>query len=125
MSNNAVLAALRRMGYAKDEMTGHGFRSMASTLLHEQGWNHHAIERQLAHAERNAVSAAYNSSIGWWRRLIFGGNLSCLRNLADPGNLPRSVEDRRRLLLRPVHPQHQDEAFRRCGKPIGFLPRSG
>ena len=40
-------------------MTGHGFRSMASTLLHEQGWNHQAIERQLAHAERNAVSAAY------------------------------------------------------------------
>jgi integrase len=60
MSNNAVLAALRRMGYTKDEMTGHGFRSMASTLLHEQGWNHQAIERQLAHAERNAVSAAYN-----------------------------------------------------------------
>jgi integrase len=41
-------------------MTGHGFRSMASTLLHEQGWNHQAIKRQLAHAERNAVSAAYN-----------------------------------------------------------------
>jgi GH25 family lysozyme M1 (1,4-beta-N-acetylmuramidase) len=41
-------------------MTGHGFRSMASTLLHEQGWNHQVIERQLAHAERNAVSAAYN-----------------------------------------------------------------
>jgi integrase len=60
MSENAVLAALRRMGYAKEEMTGHGFRSMASTLLHEQGWNHQAIERQLAHAERNAVSAAYN-----------------------------------------------------------------
>lgn len=40
-------------------MTGHGFRSMASTLLHEQ-WRHHAIERQLALAERNAVSAAYN-----------------------------------------------------------------
>lgn len=60
MSENAVLAALRRMGYSKDEMTGHGFRSMASTLLHERGWNHQAIERQLAHAERNAVSAAYN-----------------------------------------------------------------
>ena len=60
MSENAVLAALRRMGYTKDEITGHGFRSMASTLLHEQGWNHQAIERQLAHAERNAVSAAYN-----------------------------------------------------------------
>lgn len=59
MSNNAVLAALRRMGYAKNEMTGHGFRSMASTLLHERGWNHQVIERQLAHAER-AMSAAYN-----------------------------------------------------------------
>lgn len=60
MSENTILAALRRMGYTKEEMTGHGFRSMASTLLHEQGWNHQAIERQLAHAERNAVSAAYN-----------------------------------------------------------------
>jgi integrase len=60
MSENTILAALRRMGYGKEEMTGHGFRSMASTVLHEQGWNHHAIERQLAHAERNSVSAAYN-----------------------------------------------------------------
>ena len=60
MSENAVLAALRRMGCTKDEMTGHGFRSMASTQLHEQGWNHQIIERQLAHAERKAVSAAYN-----------------------------------------------------------------
>jgi len=41
-------------------MTGHGFRSMASTLLNEQGWHRDAIERQLAHAERNAVRAAYN-----------------------------------------------------------------
>lgn len=60
MSNNAVLAALRRLGYAKDEMSGHGFRSMASTLLNEQGWNRDAIERQLAHAERNNIRAAYN-----------------------------------------------------------------
>jgi integrase len=60
MSENAVLAALRRMGYTKNEMTGHGFRSIASTLLHEHGWNHQVIEHQLAHAERNAVSAAYN-----------------------------------------------------------------
>jgi len=49
MSENTVNAALRRMGYEKHEMTGHGFRSMASTLLHEQGWPHEAIERQLAH----------------------------------------------------------------------------
>ena len=60
MSENTVNAALRRLGYTKDEMTGHGFRSMASTLLNEQGWNSDAIERQLAHAERNNVRAAYN-----------------------------------------------------------------
>ncbi len=60
MSENTINAALRRLGFEKDEMTGHGFRSMASTLLHEQGWPHEAIERQLAHAERNSVSAAYN-----------------------------------------------------------------
>lgn len=60
MSENAVLAALRRMDYTTDEMTGHGFRSMASTLLNEQGYNRDAIERQLAHAERDGVRAAYN-----------------------------------------------------------------
>ncbi|MDA1108163.1 MAG: integrase arm-type DNA-binding domain-containing protein [Proteobacteria bacterium] len=60
MSENAVLGALRRLGYTTDEMTGHGFRSMASTLLNEQGWNRDAIERQLAHAERDGVRAAYN-----------------------------------------------------------------
>lgn len=60
MSDNTVTAALRRLGYAKEEMTGHGFRSMASTLLNEQGWNRDAIERQLAHSERNNIRAAYN-----------------------------------------------------------------
>jgi len=47
MSENTVNCALRRLGYTRDEMTGHGFRSMASTLLNEQGWNRDAIERQL------------------------------------------------------------------------------
>jgi len=60
MSENTVNAGLRRLGYAKDEMTGHGFRSIASTLLNEQGWHRDAIERQLAHAERDNVRAAYN-----------------------------------------------------------------
>lgn len=60
MSENAILGALRRMNYTTDEMTGHGFRSMASTLLNEQGFNRDAIERQLAHAERDGVRAAYN-----------------------------------------------------------------
>ncbi|MGH8115082.1 MAG: tyrosine-type recombinase/integrase, partial [Rhodanobacteraceae bacterium] len=60
MSENTITAALRRLGYTGDEMTGHGFRSMASTLLHEQGWPSDVIERQLAHAERNKIKAAYN-----------------------------------------------------------------
>jgi integrase len=60
MSENTVNAALRQLGYDGDTMTGHGFRSMASTLLNEQGWHRDAIERQLAHAERDAVRAAYN-----------------------------------------------------------------
>lgn len=60
MSDNTVNAALRRLGYEKEEMTGHGFRSMASTILNEQGWGRDAIERQLAHAERNSIRAAYN-----------------------------------------------------------------
>lgn len=60
MSENTVNCALRRLGYTRDEMTGHGFRSMASTLLNEQGWNRDAIERQLAHSERDTVRAAYN-----------------------------------------------------------------
>jgi integrase len=60
MSENTVLAALRRLGYASGDMTGHGFRSMASTLLNKQGWHRDAVERQLAHAERDDVRAAYN-----------------------------------------------------------------
>jgi integrase len=60
MSNNTVNAALRRLGYDKETMTGHGFRAMASTRLNELGWAPDVIERQLAHAERNAVRKAYN-----------------------------------------------------------------
>jgi len=62
MSNNTILMALARMGY-KGEMTGHGFRGLASTILHEHGWPHEHIELQLAHTQRNAVSAAYNHAL--------------------------------------------------------------
>lgn len=62
MSNNTILKALERMGY-KGRMTGHGFRGLASTILHEQGYDHAHIELQLAHAPRNAVSAAYNHAL--------------------------------------------------------------
>ena len=70
MSENTINAALRRLGYAQDEMTGHGFRAMASTLLNEMGkWNPDAIERQLAHAEGNAVRRAYTRGEYWNERV--------------------------------------------------------
>lgn len=61
MSENTVNAALRRLGYDKTSMTGHGFRHMASTLLHELGWNKDAIERQLSHKEPG-VGGVYNKA---------------------------------------------------------------
>lgn len=61
MSDGTISAALRRMGYEAGVMTGHGFRSMASTLLNEMGtWSADAIERQLAHSPSDDVRAAYN-----------------------------------------------------------------
>ncbi len=60
MSNNTANAAIRRMGYGKEEMTAHGFRAMASTILNEEGYDPDVIERQLAHVETNKVRAAYH-----------------------------------------------------------------
>ena len=77
MSENTINAALRRLGYAQDEMTGHGFRAMASTLLNEMGkWNADAIERQLAHAENNAVRRAYTRGEYWNERVAMMQNWS-------------------------------------------------
>jgi integrase len=70
MSENTINAALRRMGYAQDEMTGHGFRAMAATLLNEMGlWHSDAIERQLAHRDNNAVRRAYTRGEYWDERV--------------------------------------------------------
>jgi integrase len=76
MSDNALVAALRSMGYTGDEMTAHGFRHTASTLLNESGlWSGDVIERQLAHVDRNRVRAVYNAAeylserrrmMQWW-----------------------------------------------------------
>jgi integrase len=60
MSENTLNVSLRRLGYDRETMTAHGFRSLASSLLNEQQWNKDAIERQLAHGERDKVRAAYN-----------------------------------------------------------------
>ncbi len=74
MSNNTILGGLKRMGY-QGRMTGHGFRGLASTSLHEANFNHHHIEVQLAHTEENEVAAAYNHAkyldqrtkmMQWW-----------------------------------------------------------
>jgi integrase len=69
ISESTLNAALRRLGYAKDEMTTHGFRATASTLLNESGlWNPDAIERQLAHVEGNDVRRAYARGEHWDER---------------------------------------------------------
>jgi integrase len=62
MSENTVVAALRRLGYDKDQMSAHGFRGIASTLLYEQGWPSDAVERQLAHSVGSDVRQAYDYS---------------------------------------------------------------
>lgn len=70
MSENTINAGLRRLGYASDEMTAHGFRAMASTLLNESGkWHPDAIERALAHGDSDKVRAAYHRGAHWDERV--------------------------------------------------------
>jgi integrase len=67
MSENTLNAALRRLGYSKQQMTAHGFKGMASTRLNEMGcWNPDAIERQLAHQESDDVRRAYMHACEYW-----------------------------------------------------------
>ncbi|CAG9931540.1 tyrosine-type recombinase/integrase [Candidatus Nitrotoga arctica] len=68
MSDNAIRSALRRMGWANDEMTPHGFRAMASTILDNMGYKQEWLERQLAHEEPNKVKAAYKRDA--WRMYL-------------------------------------------------------
>ena len=70
ISDNTVNAALRRMGYAKEQMTAHGFRTSASSLLNESGkWNPDAIERALAHMVPGIIRRIYNQSAYWAERV--------------------------------------------------------
>jgi integrase len=98
ISENTITAALRRMGYSGEEMTTHGFRAMASTLLNEQGFPPDVIELQLAHKERNKVRAAYNRAqrleerrhmMQAWADYLDalkagGGNVVALKRLQQP-----------------------------------------
>ncbi len=85
MCENAINAALRRMGYGPDDMTAHGFRSTASSLLNESGkWTADAIERALSHADGNKVRAAYHRGAHWPERVLmaqwWSDHLDYLRN---------------------------------------------
>lgn len=71
ISENTLNAALRRLGYDKTELTVHGLRSTAASLLNESGkWNADAIERQLAHQEHDEVRAAYVHSAEFWQERV-------------------------------------------------------
>jgi len=88
MSENTLNAGLRRMGYASDEMTAHGFRAMAATLLNESGkWHPDAIERALAHGDTDKVRAAYTRGAYWQERVAmaqwWSDHLDTLRKGAD------------------------------------------
>jgi len=69
LSENAMNSALRRMGYTKDEMTAHGFRSTASTILNERGFHPDVVEAALAHQDENEIRRAYNRATYWPERV--------------------------------------------------------
>ena len=87
MSDGTIITALKALGYDSGVMTAHGFRTTASTLLNEQGWSPDAIERQLAHAPRDQVRAAYNRAqyLEERRRMMqaWGDYLEALKNGAE------------------------------------------
>jgi len=98
MSENTINAGLRRLGYSTNEMTAHGFRAMASTLLNESGkWHPDAIERALAHGDTDKVRAAYHRGAHWKERVEMaqwwsdyldllrnGGNIIPIRGRVSP-----------------------------------------
>ena len=97
MSNNTVLSAFRRMGIGKEEMSGHGFRAMARTILDEElGFRPEIIEQQLAHRVKDPLGRAYNRTTHLDERKVmmqaWADYLQALRNT------PRTVHDDRNKL---------------------------
>jgi hypothetical protein len=124
MSNNTLLYALYRLGY-QGRMTGHGFRGLASTILHESGFEEAHIELQLAHMKRNKVAAAYNHAkylkqrtamMQWWAdyldtQLAKGrASLGIYADLLDTA--PRSVRTAPGSLRTPMSPANRDARTR-------------
>jgi integrase len=96
MSENTVNAALRRLGFSGDEMTAHGFRAMASTLLNESGkWHPDAIERALAHKDNDSIRAAYHRGAHWKERVEmaqwWSDHLDMLKEGAKVIPMPKSA----------------------------------
>jgi integrase len=114
MSENGVNQALRRLGYATDEVTAHGFRAMAATLLNEMGqWNPDAIERQLAHQKVSSVRRAYARGEYWDERVAmmqhWSDYLDSLRDAATAARPPREAG--------PKAAKRKSKAGRRRGRP--------
>jgi integrase len=96
MSENTLNGALRRLGYSSDEVTAHGFRATASTLLNESGlWHADAIERQLGHVENNDVRRAYARGEHWDERVRMMGwwadHLDQLKSVGTVVSIERKV----------------------------------
>ncbi|PZU06721.1 integrase arm-type DNA-binding domain-containing protein [Sphingomonas sp.] len=116
MSENGVNQALRRLGYGQGEMTAHGFRATAATLLNEMGrWNPDAIERQLAHQEASSVRRAYARGEYWDERVVmmqhWSDYLDGLRENAKAPRAPRADTVKSRL--------RTSKAGRQRGRPAG------
>lgn len=100
ISENTVNQALRRLGYRGTEMTGHGFRSTASTLLNESGrWNPDAIERALAHQDKNAIRGIYNRAGHWAERVTMAQWWSDYLDELKGLDLPQAVRSERANVL--------------------------
>ena len=107
LSENTVNFALRSMGYSGEEITGHGFRAMASTCLNEQGFPPDVIELQLAHAERNEVRAAYNRAKRIPERRAMMQSWADYLDKLRLGDATRRAPGSATLLNRPAAPQQK------------------
>lgn len=107
MSEITMNQALRRIGFSPEEMTPHGFRALATTLLNESGlWHPDAIERSLAHGEKNSVRAAYHRGAHWEERVRmaqwWSDHLDALKANIVPARPVASVEPKRRPEATPL-----------------------
>ena len=125
MSEFTVNYALRALGYSSGQFTGHGFRSMATTLLNEHGWDTEAIERQLGHVESKGVKAAYNYAqhlplrqrmMQWW-----ADHLDELRALLPPTSIESDDEY---FKSTASNSEHSEETLRRSVRGVPSQPAS-